>query len=76
MFKRKLFKRALSKHVLPVILSVAMVFQSMPATASAAEQTTEAESTTEIADTADEGAEPAGGANSPNGLNCIYQCRF
>lgn len=62
MFKRKLFKRALSKHVLPVILSVAMVFQSMPATASAAEQTTEAESTTEIADTADEGAEPAGGA--------------
>lgn len=32
MFKRKLFKRAL-----PVILSVAMVFQSMPATALAAE---------------------------------------
>ncbi len=32
MFKRKLFKRAL-----PVILSVAMIFQSMPATALAAE---------------------------------------
>ncbi|MDE7322409.1 MAG: Ig-like domain-containing protein [Lachnospiraceae bacterium] len=33
MFKRKLFKRAL-----PVILSIAMVFQSMPATTLAAEQ--------------------------------------
>ncbi|MDE7322653.1 MAG: hypothetical protein K2N73_07930 [Lachnospiraceae bacterium] len=65
MFKRKLFKRALSKHVLPVILSVAMVFQSMPATASAAEQTTEAGTeaeSTDVADAADEAAESAGEA--------------
>lgn len=37
MFRRKQFKRALSKHVLPAILSVAMAFQSMPATALASE---------------------------------------
>ena len=43
MFKRKLFKRAL-----PVILSVAMIFQSMPATALAAEnEMTEVVETTE-----------------------------
>lgn len=42
MFKRKLFKRAL-----PIILSVAMVFQSAPTTAFAAEGTTEPETVIE-----------------------------
>ena len=42
MFKRKLFKRAL-----PIILSVAMVFQSAPTTAYAAEGTTEPETVIE-----------------------------
>lgn len=42
MFKRKLFKRAL-----PIVLSVVMVFQSMPATAMAAEAETAIEQTTE-----------------------------
>lgn len=58
MFKRKLFKRAL-----PIILSVAMVFQSAPTTAYAAEGTTEPEtvieqSTDEVVDdgTGDNGA--------------------
>lgn len=37
MFRRKLFKHAFSKRALPIILSVAMTFQSMPATALAAE---------------------------------------
>lgn len=49
MFKRKLFKRAL-----PVILSVAMIFQSTPATALAAENA----ETEAIVETA-EGAEPS-----------------
>ena len=49
MFKRKLFKRAL-----PVILSVAMIFQSTPATALAAENV----ETEAIVETA-EGAEPS-----------------
>lgn len=60
MFKRKLFKRAL-----PVILSVAMIFQSMPATALAAEnemtevvETTVEDSGTE-SDAGDEAKEPA-----------------
>ncbi|MDE7185323.1 MAG: Ig-like domain-containing protein [Lachnospiraceae bacterium] len=60
MFKRKLFKRAL-----PVILSVAMIFQSMPATALAAEnETTEVVETTvedsgSESDAGDEANEPA-----------------
>lgn len=60
MFKRKLFKRAL-----PVILSVAMIFQSMPATALAAEnemtevvETTVEDSGSE-SDAGDEAKEPA-----------------
>ena len=60
MFKRKLFKRAL-----PVILSVAMIFQSMPATALAAEnemtevvETTVEDSGTE-SDAGNEAKEPA-----------------
>ncbi len=60
MFKRKLFKRAL-----PVILSVAMIFQSMPATALAAEnemtevvETTVEDSGSE-SDAGDETKEPA-----------------
>ncbi|MDE7322652.1 MAG: hypothetical protein K2N73_07925 [Lachnospiraceae bacterium] len=40
MFRRKLFKHALLKHALPIILSVAMAFQSMPATALASESQT------------------------------------
>lgn len=65
MFKRKLFKRAL-----PIILSVAMVFQSMPATAMAAEdpaavvqeaddtaETTTAEEVQPEADTSADGAQ-------------------
>lgn len=47
MFKRKLFKRAL-----PVILSVAMVFESMPATALAAEST----EITEVVETTADGS--------------------
>lgn len=38
MFRRNLLKQAVQKHALPVILSVAMVFQSMPATALASER--------------------------------------
>ena len=60
MFKRKLFKRALT-----VILSVAMIFQSMPATALAAEnemtevvETTVEDSGSE-SDAGDEAKEPA-----------------
>ena len=37
MFRRNLFKHALLKHALPVMLSVAMAFQSMPVTALASE---------------------------------------
>ena len=65
MFKRKLFKRAL-----PIILSVAMVFETMPATALAAEsQTVESTASDETAvpdDAQDsvQNAEPADSANS------------
>jgi len=65
MFKRKLFKRAL-----PVILSVAMVFETMPATALAAEsQTVESTASDETAvpdDAQDsvQNAEPADSADS------------
>lgn len=52
MFKRKLFKRALSKRALPFILSVAMVFESMPATALAAE----APETAQVVETAADGS--------------------
>lgn len=65
MFKRKLFKRAL-----PIILSVAMVFETMPATALAAEsQTVESTASDETAvpdDAQDsvQNAEPADSADS------------
>ncbi len=53
MVKRKLFKRALSRRALPFILSVAMVFQSMPATAMAEEpQAQEASAESAEADSA------------------------
>ncbi len=52
MFKRKLFKRAL-----PIILSVAMIFQSMPATALAAESP--AQEITADSETLDESTEDA-----------------
>ncbi len=53
MVKRKLFKRALSRRALPFILSVAMVFQSMPATAMAEEpQVQEASAESAEADSA------------------------
>ena len=62
MFKRKLFKHAFSKRALPIILSVAMIFQSMPATAMAAEDAVAVEETVEDTtdeQTATEAAEPA-----------------
>lgn len=62
MFKRKLFKHAFSKRALPVILSVAMIFQSMPATAMAAENAVAVEESVEDTtdeQTATEAAEPA-----------------
>lgn len=62
MFKRKLFKHAFSKRALPVILSVAMIFQSMPATAMAAENAVAVEGSVEDTtdeQTATEAAEPA-----------------
>lgn len=62
MFKRKLFKHAFSKRALPVILSVAMIFQSMPATAMAAEDAVAVEKSVEDStdeQTATEAAEPA-----------------
>lgn len=62
MFKRKLFKHAFSKRALPVILSVAMIFQSMPATAMAAEDAVAVEQSVEDStdeQTATEAAEPA-----------------
>lgn len=74
MFKRKLFKRAL-----PIILSVAMVFQSMPATAMAAEDPAVVETSVEDSGTTDSGTadsadettaseaeEPAGEAQQPD----------
>lgn len=68
MFKRKLFKRAL-----PIILSVAMVFQSAPTTAFAAEGTTEPETVIEqsteevVDDDADDNKE--GGDEADAGQN-------
>ncbi|MBQ2258338.1 MAG: hypothetical protein II247_06680, partial [Lachnospiraceae bacterium] len=68
MFKRKLFKRAL-----PIILSVAMVFQSAPTTAFAAESTTEPETVIEqsteevVDDDADDNKE--GGDEADGGQN-------
>lgn len=59
MFKRKLFKRAL-----PIILSVAMVFQSMPATAMAAEDPAVVETSVEDTDTADSGTTDADAEDS------------
>ena len=59
MFKRKLFKRAL-----PIILSVAMVFQSMPATALAAEDPAVVETSVEDTDTADSGTTDSDAADS------------
>lgn len=62
MFKRKMFKHAFSKRALPVILSVAMIFQSMPATAMAAEDAVAVEKSVEDStdeQTATEAAEPA-----------------
>lgn len=62
MFKRKLFKHAFSKRALPIILSVAMIFQSMPATAMAAEDAVAVEESVEDStdeQTATEAAEPA-----------------
>lgn len=59
MFKRKLFKRAL-----PIILSVAMVFQSMPATALAAEDPAVVETGVEDTDTADSGTTDSDAADS------------
>lgn len=59
MFKRKLFKRAL-----PIILSVAMVFQSMPATALAAEDPAVVETSADNPDTTDSGTTDSDAADS------------
>lgn len=59
MVKRKLFKRALSRRALPFILSVAMVFQSMPATAMAEEPQAQ-EASTENEETDSESTSDAG----------------
>lgn len=65
MFKRKLFKRAL-----PVILSVAMVFQSMPATALAAEDTNPpVEMTESVSDEAQPDADAPGEQDAEDGEN-------
>ena len=58
MFKRKLFKRAL-----PFILSVAMMFESLPATAMATESSG-AEQMTETERQSEEGGEERSGSGS------------
>ncbi len=62
MFKRKLFKRAL-----PIILSVAMIFQSMPATALAAESP--AQEITADSETLDESTDDASSDVSKDSLH-------